>query len=33
MIEALQRILDHWMELVAITVAFLVLVKSKNYYH
>lgn len=32
MIEALYKITEHWLEIIAITVVFLVFVKSKKYY-
>ena len=32
MIEALYKIAEHWIEITAITVVFLVFVKSKKYY-
>lgn len=32
MIEALNKIAEHWIEITAITVVFLVFVKSKKYY-
>lgn len=32
MIEALHKIAEHWFEITAITVVFLVFVKSKKYY-
>lgn len=33
MIEALQKILEHWVELVILIGAFLIFVKSEKYYH
>jgi len=33
MIEALYKIAEHWIEITAITVVFLVFVKSKKYYN
>lgn len=32
MTEALHKIMEHWLEITAITVVFLVFVKSKKYY-
>ena len=33
MIEALHRILDHWVELVILTCVFLAFVRTKKYIH
>ena len=32
MIEALHKIMEHWLEIIVISVVFLVFVKSKKYY-
>lgn len=32
MTEALHKIMEHWLEIIAIIVVFLVFVKSKKYY-